>query len=415
MVTRWRMQMSMCAVVLVIVATGTSARAGVAARRSHRVTSGDSLWKIARAYQCDVDDLRRANRLDGNTIHAGQRLRIPACKPARGDGDATSRVSDKDDGRRRGAAAAEIDALEKALREAREELREEGSVGALEEGAEEEGAAAEESAVVESVAAESPAEESVAVESAVVEKGAAELREPDWMKPKPRPRTAMVDEAAGRREEIDGDRMRPIGVPISGQSIGRPQNGYLVSGKRIPRNSKAYYIRRPERAWGANHTVDLIVKAIRQVRRRYPRVHPLAIGDLSARHGGRISMHGSHQSGRDADIGFYFRRQPKGYPRGFAVAKGNDLDFPATWAFISALCRTAKEPLGVERIYMTYRTQALFYRLARKHGVSRARLAEWFQYPRGRRADHGIIRHEPGHEEHIHVRFRCAPNDPECR
>jgi murein endopeptidase len=97
------------------------------------------------------------------------------------------------------------------------------------------------------------------------------------------------------------------------------------------------------------------------------------------------------------------------------VATADNLDFRATWALLSAFCRTAGQPLGVERIFMTYSTQALFYRLARKHGISRARLDEWFQYPHGRRADHGIIRHEPGHDEHIHVRFRCAPSDAECR
>jgi murein endopeptidase len=264
-----------------------------------------------------VEDLRRANRLAGNSIQPGQRLRIPPCDGEAREADAASDIHE--------VIAPELD-------------------------------------------------------------------------------------ASARKER----RTVAVAVPLRGQSFGRPQNGYLVSGRQMPRDPAAYHLRRPERAWGADHTVRVIRRAIHQVRKRYPRVHPLAIGDLSARHGGRISMHGSHQSGRDADIGFYFRRPPRGYPRSFAVASAANLDFPATWALISALCRTGEQALGVERIYMTYSTQAMFYRLARRHGVARARLDRWFQYPHGRRANHGIIRHEPGHEEHIHVRFRCAPADAEC-
>jgi murein endopeptidase/LysM repeat protein len=385
-VARRRVQLTLCAIVIALVATSTWARAGVASRRSHRVTSGDSLWKIARTYQCTVDDLRRVNRLDGNTIQPGQRLRIPSCKSHTASLSAT-------EARRERAAVTER-TLERTERERdrddEDRSKEPDDLGVPEE---------DPIVPIDPYSPVDPVVDPPVVDPPVVDPPAPE---PD--------RGDRVDEStAGERG------LGVVAVPIIGQSIGRPQRGYLVSGRHMPRNARAYYLRRPERAWGTDQTVELILRAIRQVRRRYPRVHPLAIGDISARHGGRLTMHGSHQSGRDADIGFYFRKPPRGYPKGFAVATAANLDFRATWAFISALCRTADDKLGVERIYMTYRTQALFHRLARKHGVSRALLDKWFQYPRGRRADHGIIRHEPGHEEHIHVRFRCAPDDPECR
>ena len=43
----------------------------------YAVRSGDSLFNIARRYGVSVDDLRMTNRLSGNAIRAGQRLRIP--------------------------------------------------------------------------------------------------------------------------------------------------------------------------------------------------------------------------------------------------------------------------------------------------------------------------------------------------
>ena len=365
---RRRFVISACTAAILLLATWSSARAGVASRRSHRVASGDSLWKIARAYQCSVDDLKRANRLAGSAIQPGQRLRIPSCKERRDERRPERRLDERESRR-----------LEDAGGEVSEEEIEVGGG------------------------------EMRVVDATDIEEDRGDSGGGDG-------EYAMAIDEGVRQRDRDRESVDEMEVvPLVGQSFGRPQNGYLVSGKRLPNNPKSYFLRRPERAWGADHTVNQLVRAIRHVRRRYPRVHPLAIGDLSARHGGRLTMHGSHQSGRDADIGFYFRKAPRGYPKGFAVARPENIDFRATWAFISTLCKTAEDALGVERIYMTYSTQAMFYRMARRHRVPKAQLDAWFQYPRGRRADHGIIRHEPGHTEHIHVRFRCAPSDPECR
>jgi penicillin-insensitive murein endopeptidase/LysM domain-containing protein len=271
----------------------------VAGARSHVVGPGESLWVIARANRCDVDRLRKVNRLSGTMIRPGQKLRIPSCE-----------------GRR------------------------------------------------------------VAVKS-----------EPSSM-----------------------DR-RPVGL----QSIGSPQHGRLANASLLPRNPAAYFIRRPERAYGTRRTVDLIQRVIQRVRRHFPRVHALAIGDLSVRKGGKITMHGSHQSGRDVDLGFYFVTRPKGYPAAFALATEDNLDVAACFALFTALADTEGKPGGVERIYMTYETQALFHRLGRERGISRATLDRLFQYPHGPDSDHGLMHDEPGHDEHIHVRFACPPGDRECR
>jgi len=43
----------------------------------HKVKRGQTLAQIATLYGCSVDQLRKGNKLKGNTIHAGQVLRIP--------------------------------------------------------------------------------------------------------------------------------------------------------------------------------------------------------------------------------------------------------------------------------------------------------------------------------------------------
>ena len=44
--------------------------------RTYMVKRGDSLWRIAQAFDVSTDDLRRWNDLDGSVIHPGRRLRV---------------------------------------------------------------------------------------------------------------------------------------------------------------------------------------------------------------------------------------------------------------------------------------------------------------------------------------------------
>ena len=91
-----------------------------------------------------------------------------------------------------------------------------------------------------------------------------------------------------------------------------------------------------------------------------------------------------------------------------------DLDRAATWTLVSAFCGMAKSDNGVERIFLGYGTQKLLYKWAKKKGVSKKTLSRMFQYPHGRETPTGIIRHEPAHDDHLHVRFKCPAGDKDC-
>jgi LysM repeat protein len=115
-------------------------------------------------------------------------------------------------------------------------------------------------------------------------------------------------------------RVEPIEIPlVGGQSVGKPWSGKLRNGVKLP-SGNGYLIRRPARAFGAAHVVAQVRQAIRTVRTDHRGLHTLAIGDLSQKKGGAITEHRSHQSGRDLDIGFYFKRKPAGYPEAFVSA-----------------------------------------------------------------------------------------------
>ena len=215
------------------------------------------------------------------------------------------------------------------------------------------------------------------------------------------------DRARGRRRNAI-----PV-APVAGQSIGAPWSGELRDGVRLHLGD-GFLIRRPERAWGATHVVAHVEEALAAIRDRFPEAPTLAIGDLSARGGGAITEHRSHQSGRDIDIGLYFTDEPAGYPESFVSANG-DLDLEKTFALLQAFARTADDPGGVQAIFLDFQVQGRLYEWARDNDVPRGYLDALFQFPHGRGADAGLVRHEPRHDGHFLVRYKCAPDDDGCR
>lgn len=201
--------------------------------------------------------------------------------------------------------------------------------------------------------------------------------------------------------------------PIVGQSVGKPWSGRLRQATKLPKG-RGYLIRRPHRSWGAAHVVAHLRDAIVAVRESHPRLHTLAIGDLSAKTGGSITEHRSHQSGRDVDIGFFYKRKPAAYPAEFVKANAGNLDRAATWDLLVAFARTADDADGVQAIFLDYDVQGLLYEWAADRGVDEDDLDRLFQYPDGKHAGTGLVRHEPHHDDHFHIRFKCPPGDAGC-
>jgi penicillin-insensitive murein endopeptidase len=187
-------------------------------------------------------------------------------------------------------------------------------------------------------------------------------------------------------------------------SVGEPWNGALFGGEAMP-TGEGYEIRRPARSYGAPHVVAHLRDVIAQVRALYPNVHTLAIGDLSSKSGGKLAGHLSHQSGLDVDVGLYFKHMPAGYPDSFAPVS-DDLDLEATWALLTALARTADLDDGVHIIFFDYEAQGRLYKWAKAHGTPAEDLDFLLQYPRGKDATEGLVRHWPHHNDHFHVRFK---------
>ncbi len=182
-------------------------------------------------------------------------------------------------------------------------------------------------------------------------------------------------------------------------SIGKASRGWLINGLAL--KSTAQIIARKRNNYGTPEMLQAIKEATAAVFEKFPKTPKLVIGDLSRKGGGPLKPHKSHQSGRDADIGYFIKgiKQPTRLMR----IKARQLDVPRTWTFISKLLENDQ----VEYLFIDYGLQKPLYKYAeKKMGLSKKRLLKLFAYPRGRRAHLGIIRHIRGHDTHMHLRFR---------
>ncbi len=182
-------------------------------------------------------------------------------------------------------------------------------------------------------------------------------------------------------------------------SLGTPNAGGLFNGVQMP-ESALWQLQDPRHAFGTAETVAALLAAIEAVARRFPNTPPLAIGHLSAEHGGHLNPHMSHQSGRDADLGFYYRDGSGWYSR----ASAERLDAERVWALLEQLGGASQ----LELVLVDASLHATLRQTAEQSGAKASLIQGLFE---GIGARGPVLRHAPGHATHLHLRFRS----PEAR
>jgi penicillin-insensitive murein DD-endopeptidase len=203
-----------------------------------------------------------------------------------------------------------------------------------------------------------------------------------------------------------------------GRSIGSPTDGHLVGGSHL---DDASYLRvvpayaNSDVRWGLEPLVGMLDRAARQVRRQFPDT-VTSFGHLSRLGGGDLDRHHSHESGRDADIGFFIR-SATGRPllpshfvqftsEGTAPSwPGAYFDDAKNWTFVSALVTDPEA--HVTHIFVAAPLRARLLAYAERMGAPasiRMRAAEVLQQP------HGAL----PHDDHFHVRIGCPAHMSGC-
>ena len=102
---------------------------------------------------------------------------------------------------------------------------------------------------------------------------------------------------------------RFLGAPFSLMSltVGYPNDGFQLRAKKL-KNSESLQVKESSKdnIYAHPALVLMLERSAREVARN-EKGSLMMVGDLSSRDGGPLAGHASHQSGRDADIGFYLR------------------------------------------------------------------------------------------------------------
>jgi penicillin-insensitive murein endopeptidase len=141
----------------------------------------------------------------------------------------------------------------------------------------------------------------------------------------------------------------------------------------------------------------------------------MVVGDLSAEEGGTLSGHRSHQSGRDADVGFYLR-DAKGrqvvldhfvqIDRDGKVLGEKDLYFDdnRNWLLVRSWLRDRRA--GISHVFVATHV--------------RARILEFAKSSKARNVHYdaaAALLHQPSnaakHDDHFHVRIECPKDQTE--
>lgn len=194
------------------------------------------------------------------------------------------------------------------------------------------------------------------------------------------------------------------------QSVGSPSSGTLENAvPMLEGPGRSIYAAR-WKAWGTAATVAHIDYILRQWARNFPSAPVILVGNLSARKGGHLPPHSSHQSGRDVDVSYISKWDGKSEVN-WQKMNAENLDAGLTWELLRLFVATN----AVELIFIDYDLQRLLYDYAKARNLfTPDQLALWLQYPDGPTTRHRIIQHVPGHVDHIHVRFACRSTEPRC-
>ncbi|MFO0750472.1 MAG: penicillin-insensitive murein endopeptidase [Myxococcota bacterium] len=199
--------------------------------------------------------------------------------------------------------------------------------------------------------------------------------------------------------------VRRAGPRPKASSVGRPTAGTLQHGEKLE-DGPGYRLRFPDHTFAVESVVKAIRTCAKKMKDQFPGTADVLVGELSRAGGGRFPPHQSHQSGRDADIGYYLVKNQQNAT--MHRVRPDEVDFNKTWALLRCFVTTH----DVSRVYMDKAIQAAMAEwLRQKKAMPEDDLARLFGVLGG---DGALVWHAAKHDTHFHVRFSCDKGQSDC-
>jgi penicillin-insensitive murein endopeptidase len=223
---------------------------------------------------------------------------------------------------------------------------------------------------------------------------------------------------AGGRSDSLPKKFKRAPYALMSLSVGYPNAGWQLRSVKL---AKSRYLQiksgSAEHVWGHPALVKMLRRSARDIGKTVKGSRML-VGDLSAREGGPLSGHHSHQSGRDADVAFYARdAEGKRIELDGFVSFGADgkakngsklvFDDHMNWLLVQSWLNDHRA--GLSHIFVSTPLRKRLLAYAGKH-------KRYKKYV----ADALALLKEPSnaeaHDDHFHVRISCPKRQSEiCR
>lgn len=194
------------------------------------------------------------------------------------------------------------------------------------------------------------------------------------------------------------------------RAVGFYTDGSLENGGCIPAEGDGYMqlYRDVNHIFATRPLLNMIVETASDMDEKFPNRDRLQVEEMSAREGGEIDGHASHENGLDVDIQFFKADGVEHIPTaqqyyapkmvvGGAVSPNFDLE--RNWELMKTLHRHG----DVQRIFIDTKLKNALCKYARSTGdyTSNIKVLRSLQ-------------HQTNHQDHIHVRLRCPPGNNRC-
>jgi len=220
------------------------------------------------------------------------------------------------------------------------------------------------------------------------------------------PSTIPLEAAAPAGLELLGDCSLTPQPREQTDAVGTYISGSLENGMQLLQGPYISAVRaRSGRNYGTYELVTGLERASCSVFNQY---HiQTEVGDLSTQRGGRLGSHSSHQNGLDVDVSLFANRNGAVSNTPWFSPGRDTFDAETNWKFVEAFVKSVPT-------YMIF--------LDRVHIDALRNYATSKTIPDKERVLN-VLRHEPGHADHFHIRVRCPvgdrcdcpSNNPRCK
>jgi penicillin-insensitive murein endopeptidase len=211
------------------------------------------------------------------------------------------------------------------------------------------------------------------------------------------------------------EKYRKAPYAVMSLSVGSPSSGWQLRAKRL-RPSAQLWIQDQSVPYSFGHPslVLMLYRTAKQIARQTPG-SVLLVGDLSREFGGPLSGHRSHQSGLDADVGFFVTDA-----RGHAVNARKLVTFDASgkardgsgvrfddyrnWLLVQLWLKDSRAEL--EHVFVASHLRKRLLDFARSRPAFQKYVADAAQFLR--QPSNGLP-----HDDHFHIRIACPEGQAE--